>query len=95
MKGKGNYWLEIISKEKEFYREIQNAVYDMIGMSFSDYDTLHEQVMTNISNHLEQYGLKNNIGLFKLDYNVDLHYDHDFSLNGFNVRYVYIVDEFF
>lgn len=95
MKGKGNYWLETISKEKEFQREIESAIFEIIGKSFMDYESLHEYVMDYVRNHLEQYGLKNNMGEFKLDYSVDLYHDSVFELNGFLIRYVYLIDEFF
>jgi hypothetical protein len=95
MRGKGNYWLELISKEKDFRKEIAAAVEQVIGKSFMDYEELHDHVMNNIRTRLEYYGLKNNLGDFKLDYNVDLHYDVDFYLEGYTIRYVYVMEEFF
>jgi len=90
---KGNYWLELIAKEKDFRKEIESAVRGIVGRCFPDYESLHGAVMSAIRNRLEHYGLSKNLGEFKLDYDVDLHYDDEFFLNGFHIKSVCLVDE--
>lgn len=92
---KGNYWLDLIAKENEFRREIEAAVRQVVGKCFPDYDSLHECVTKTIRSRLEYYGLNKSMGEFKVDYDVDLHYDDEFFLNGFSIKSVTIVDEYY
>lgn len=92
---KGNYWLELLNKEKIFKKEIDHVVQQIVGKEFVNYEDLHDYVMDKIQTHLEYYGLNNNLGEFKLDYNVDLHYNSDYCLKGWKTLYVYMLEENF
>ncbi len=90
---KGNYWLDLIAREKEFAKEIESTVKKLIGKRFHDYPDLAANVKEAIRIHLENYGVKHRMGLFHLHYDIDFKYDKNFILTGYDLKNVQLDDD--
>lgn len=89
----GNYWLDLIEKEKKLRREIETAVQKLVGKKFMDYAEMTLHVKEAIRSRLENYGVKHHMGFFNVEYDLDLHYDNSFHLGGFTIKFVNLEDD--
>jgi hypothetical protein len=89
---KGNYWLDLIAKEKKLHAEIESAVDSLVGNKFFDYNEMAMSVKDAITRRIENYGIKHHMGIFHLEYDLDLKYDNAHRLTGFVIKFV-MLDE--
>jgi hypothetical protein len=90
---KGNYWLDLIEKEKRLKGAIESTIRKSIGKKFSDYTDMTMKIKDDIRIELENYGVKHHMGIFHLEYDLDLKYDSSFILTGFDVKFVYLNED--
>lgn len=89
----GNYWLDLLAKEKNLRKEIEATIRKSIGKKFSDYEDMTIKLKDDIRTQLENYGVKHHMGLFHIEYDLDLKYDDDYILNGFKIKYVFLNED--
>jgi len=90
---KGNYWLDLIEKEKNLKKEIELTIRKSIGKKFYDYANMTYEIKEDIKTQLENYGVKHHMGIFNLEYDLDLKYDSNFILTGFEIKSVYLNED--
>ena len=90
---KGNYWLDLIEKEKNLKKEIESTIKKFLGKKFHDYNDMVTTIKDEIRKQLENYGVKHHLGIFNLEYDLDLKHDHDYVLTGFDVKFVYLNED--
>ncbi len=90
---KGNYWLDLIEKEKNLKKEIENTIRKSIGKKYADYSDMTAKIKEDIRTQLENYGVKHHMGLFHLEYDLDLKYDSNFILTGFEIKSIYLKED--
>jgi hypothetical protein len=89
----GNYWLDVLTKERNIRKEIESTVRKSIGRKFSNYTEMTICIKDEIRVQLENYGVEQNMGIFNLEYDVDLKYDSNFVLTGFEIKFVYLNED--
>lgn len=89
----GNYWLELLAKEKNLKKEIETAIKKHIGRKFYNYEDMTAEIKNNVKIQIENYGVKYRMGIFSVEYDVDLKYDSKFVLNGFVIKFVFLNEE--
>lgn len=89
----GNYWLDLLTKEKKIRKEIEVIIQKSIGRTFSDYESMTSRLKDDIRTQLENYGVKHHMGLFHIEYDLDLKYDDNYTLTNFNIKYVFLDED--
>lgn len=89
---KGNYWVELLEKERRLQIEIEVVIKRFVGVSFLTYDDMTNKLKDNIRIQIENYGVKHHMGIFNIEYDLNLKYDDNYLLNGGNVKYI-LLDE--
>lgn len=93
MQLKGNYWLDLLERENAIRYEIELTIRKMIGDLFYDYDEMMVTVRDTIRERLKIYGSKHNMGIFNFEYDLDLRYDMNYRLMGYEIKFVYLDDD--
>lgn len=89
----GNYWSRLIGKEKKFRKEVERVMDRMLGHSFSDYQDMASQVRMAIRNHLEHYGVSQQMGMFNVEYDLDLKYNPQYKLTDYKIKFLFLEEE--
>ena len=90
---RGNYWVDLIEREKNIKKEIQATISKSIGKKFSDYNDMTSKIKNDIRKQVENYGVAHHMGVFNLEYDLDLKYDNNFVLTGYEIKFVYLEQE--
>lgn len=91
---KGNYWTDLIEKESNLKKEIESTIKKYLGTKFYDYQDMTSNIRDSIKVHLEMYSVKHHMGVFNIEYDLDLKYDSKFKLTGFEVKQVYLIEQY-
>ncbi len=88
--------MELIEQESLLRKEIESAIESLVGKHFTDYEEMSLLAKDAIKQRLEFYGVKNNWGEFKVEYDIFFDFTADDNmLNGYKVNYVWLDEDYY